>query len=48
MPFRKKGLDSQGLGSGRRDGSRVGKRATLKKDSSLGSKGINILEVDLS
>jgi hypothetical protein len=48
MPLRKKGLDSQGLGSRRRDGSRVGKRATLKEDSSLGSKGIDILEVDLS
>ena len=48
MPLRGKGPDSQGSGSGRRDRSRVGKRATLKEVSSLRSKGIDILKVDLS
>ena len=48
MPLRRKGLDSQGLGSKKRDKSRVRKRVTLKEDSSLRSEKINISEVNLS
>src|SRR5277367_6768747 len=50
LSFEKKGLEPRNPRSrcrGRCKG-RVRKRATLKEDSSLGSKGINILDVDLS
>src|SRR5277367_2196388 len=50
LPFERKGLEPCDLRSrcrGRCKG-RVRKRATLKEDSSLESKGIDILDVDLS
>jgi len=50
LPFERKGLEPCDLRSkcrGRCKG-RVGKRATLKEDSSLGSKGIDMSDVDLS
>ncbi len=46
MPIEGKGPNPCGLGNRRR--SRVRKRGTLKEVSTLGSKGINMLEVDLS
>ncbi len=46
MPIKGKGPNSYSLGSRRR--SRVRKRGTLKEVSTLGLKGINMLEVDLS
>src|SRR5271170_7409245 len=50
LSFERKGLEPRDLGSGCRGRckGRVGKRATLKEDSSLESKGIDILDVDLS
>src|SRR5277367_4929701 len=50
LSFERKGLEPCNPRSrcrGRYRG-RVGKRATLKEDSSLGSKGIDMLDVDLS
>src|SRR5271167_2702613 len=46
MPNERKGSDPSGSGSGCR--YRIGKRGTLKEDSSLGLKGIDMSEVDLS
>src|SRR5271154_2125226 len=46
MPNKREGSDPSGSRSGYR--GKVGKRGTLKEDSSLGLKGIDMLEVDLS
>src|SRR5271156_3763083 len=50
LSFERKGSELRDLGSGCRGRckGRVGKRATLKEDSSLESKGIDISDVDLS
>src|SRR5271169_1781762 len=50
LSFERKGLEPRDPRSGYRGRckGRVGKRATLKEDSSLGSKGIDMLDVDLS
>src|SRR5271154_2144791 len=46
MPNKREGSDPSGSRSGYR--GRVGKRGTLKEDSSSGLKGIDMSEVDLS
>ena len=50
LSFERKGLEPRDPRSGCRGRckGRVGKRATLKEDSSLGSKGIDMSDVDLS